>query len=197
MIRLLNLGPAKHEEVVICVANQRIPNVCRIAGAACCREQFDEIFRGHQLGAKDLLTPTSIPVDNLGITEKLFAGRNGLRSKIKNKKQEKKGKVSGMESSGTKHICVAILAHVDAGKTTLAEGILYLNGKVRKLGRVDHGDAFLDTYELEKERGITIFSKQALIQLGERSSLFWILQDMWISRQRWKEPCRCWMRQSW
>ena len=55
MIRLLNLGPAKHEEVVICVANQRIPNVCRIAGAACCGA-----IRGHQLGAKDLLTPTSL-----------------------------------------------------------------------------------------------------------------------------------------
>ena len=54
MIRLLNLGPAKHEEGVICVANQRIPNVCRIAGAACCGA-----IRGHQLGAKDLLTPTS------------------------------------------------------------------------------------------------------------------------------------------
>ena len=54
MIRLLNLGPAKHEEVVICAANQRIPNVCRIAGAACCGAS-----RGHQLGAKDLLTPTS------------------------------------------------------------------------------------------------------------------------------------------
>lgn len=83
-----------------------------------------------------------------------------------------------MESSGTKHICVGILAHVDAGKTTLTEGILYLNGKVRKLDRVDHRDAFLDTYELEKERGITIFSKQALIQLEKRSSLFWILPDM-------------------
>ena len=55
MIRLLNLGPAKHEEEVICVANQRIPNVCRIAGAACCGA-----IRGHQLGAKDLLTPTSL-----------------------------------------------------------------------------------------------------------------------------------------
>ena len=55
MIRLLNLGPAKHEEGVICVANQRIPNVCRIAGAACCGA-----IRGHQLGAKDLLTPTSL-----------------------------------------------------------------------------------------------------------------------------------------
>ena len=60
MIRLLNLGPAKHEEVVICVANQRIPNVCRIAGAACCGAIRNEIFRWHQLGAKDLLTPTSL-----------------------------------------------------------------------------------------------------------------------------------------
>ena len=58
MIRLLNLGPAKHEEEVICVANQRIPNVCRIAGAACCGA-----IRGHQLGAKDLLTPTSYCVN--------------------------------------------------------------------------------------------------------------------------------------
>ena len=45
-----------------------------------------------------------------------------------------------------KHICIGILAHVDAGKTTLAEGILYHSGSIRKLGRVDHGDAFLDTY---------------------------------------------------
>ena len=60
MIRLLNLGPAKHEEGVICVANQRIPNVCRIAGAACCGAIRNENFRWHQLGAKDLLTPTSI-----------------------------------------------------------------------------------------------------------------------------------------
>ena len=59
MIRLLNLGPAKHEEGVICVANQRIPNVCRIAGAACCGAIRNEIFRWHQLGAKDLLPPTS------------------------------------------------------------------------------------------------------------------------------------------
>lgn len=59
------------------------------------------------------------------------------------------------------HICIGILAHVDAGKTTLSEGILYLSGKIRKLGRVDHGDAFLDTFSLERERGITIFSKQA------------------------------------
>lgn len=63
-----------------------------------------------------------------------------------------------------KQICVGILAHVDAGKTTLSEGLLYLCGEIRKLGRVDHGDAFLDTYKLERERGITIFSKQAVLK---------------------------------
>lgn len=63
------------------------------------------------------------------------------------------------------HICMGILAHVDAGKTTLSEGILYLSGEIRKLGRVDHGDAFLDTFSLERERGITIFSKQAEVSL--------------------------------
>lgn len=66
-----------------------------------------------------------------------------------------------------KHICIGILAHVDAGKTTLSESILYLCGSIRKLGRVDHGDAFLDTYALERSRGITIFSKQAVLRLGD------------------------------
>lgn len=66
-----------------------------------------------------------------------------------------------------KYISVGLLAHVDAGKTTLSESILYLSGKLRKLGRVDHGDAFLDTYELEKSRGITIFSKQAVLEIGD------------------------------
>lgn len=65
-----------------------------------------------------------------------------------------------------KHITIGILAHVDAGKTTLSECMLYLSGKIRKLGRVDHKDAFLDTYELERERGITIFSKQAELEMG-------------------------------
>ena len=54
-----------------------------------------------------------------------------------------------------KKLVIGILAHVDAGKTTLSEELLYLCGEIRKIGRVDHGDAFLDTYELEKERGIT------------------------------------------
>lgn len=63
-----------------------------------------------------------------------------------------------------KKLVIGILAHVDAGKTTLSEELLYLCGEIRKIGRVDHGDAFLDTYELEKERGITIFFKQALLK---------------------------------
>lgn len=66
-----------------------------------------------------------------------------------------------------KKLVIGILAHVDAGKTTLSESMLYLSGSIRKLGRVDYGNAFLDTYELERERGITIFSKQAVFQLGE------------------------------
>ena len=64
---------------------------------------------------------------------------------------------------------LGILAHVDAGKTTLSESILYLTGSIRKLGRVDNKDAFLDTYSLERERGITIFSKQAEIEMQGRS----------------------------
>ena len=61
-----------------------------------------------------------------------------------------------------KQLTLGILAHVDAGKTTLSEAMLYLSGAIRKAGRVDNRDAFLDTYELERERGITIFSKQAV-----------------------------------
>lgn len=64
-----------------------------------------------------------------------------------------------------KYICAGLLAHVDAGKTTLSEGMLYVSGNLKKLGRVDHKDAFLDTYQLERERGITIFSKQAILSL--------------------------------
>ena len=66
-----------------------------------------------------------------------------------------------------KNICMGLLAHVDAGKTTLSEALLYLSGKIRKLGRVDHKDAYLDTSPLERERGITIFSKQAVLEFPE------------------------------
>lgn len=62
-----------------------------------------------------------------------------------------------------KRIVIGILAHVDAGKTTLSEALLYATGSVRKLGRVDHGDAFLDTNTMERQRGITIFTEPAII----------------------------------
>ncbi|HIU95453.1 MAG TPA: TetM/TetW/TetO/TetS family tetracycline resistance ribosomal protection protein [Candidatus Copromorpha excrementipullorum] len=65
-----------------------------------------------------------------------------------------------------KHICIGLVAHVDAGKTTLSEALLYRTGTIRKWGRVDHGDAFLDTDRQEKERGITIFSKEAELKYG-------------------------------
>ena len=67
-----------------------------------------------------------------------------------------------------KRICVGLLAHVDAGKTTLTEAMLYQGGSLRKLGRVDHGDAFLDTDAQERARGITIYSKQARLTLPQR-----------------------------
>ena len=66
-----------------------------------------------------------------------------------------------------KRITVGILAHVDAGKTTLSEALLFSSGMIDKLGRVDRKNAYLDTYSLERERGITIFSKQAVISLGD------------------------------
>lgn len=65
---------------------------------------------------------------------------------------------------------IGILAHVDAGKTTLSEALLYLSGAIRTLGHVDHGDAFLDNFALERERGITIFSKEAQLIVGEREA---------------------------
>ena len=66
-----------------------------------------------------------------------------------------------------KKITLGILAHVDSGKTTLSEAFLYATGKIRKLGRVDHKDAFLDNFDLEKQRGITIFSKQAELEYAD------------------------------
>ena len=86
-------------------------------------------------------------------------------------------------------LVIGILAHVDAGKTTLSEGMLYVSGAIRRLGRVDHKDAFLDTFELERERGITIFSKQA--------EFTWKPRDTRIFPLRWSVPCRCWITRCW
>ena len=69
-----------------------------------------------------------------------------------------------------KRLVVGLLAHVDSGKTTLAEGLLYRAGVLRKLGRVDHRDAFLDTDSQERARGITIFAKQAVLTATTRPS---------------------------
>lgn len=71
-----------------------------------------------------------------------------------------------------KHICIGVMAHVDAGKTTLLEAMLFKGGATRRLGRVDHQDAFLDTDEQERARGITIFSKQAELALPEANITF-------------------------
>ncbi len=66
-----------------------------------------------------------------------------------------------------KKLAIGILAHVDAGKTSLAEALLYKSGKIKKLGRVDHRNTYLDTHEFERARGITIFSKQATLTMGD------------------------------
>ena len=66
-----------------------------------------------------------------------------------------------------KKIVMGVLAHVDSGKTTLSEGLLYLAGSIKKAGRVDHGNTSLDTNEIEKSRGITVFSKQAVLNYND------------------------------
>ncbi len=73
------------------------------------------------------------------------------------------------ENKPNKRVCIGLLAHVDAGKTTLSEGLLYTSGSIRKMGRVDKQDAFLDNYEMERARGITIFSKQAVLSWKDLS----------------------------
>lgn len=72
------------------------------------------------------------------------------------------------ENKSRNHICIGMLAHVDAGKTTLVESMLYKSGAIKSPGRVDHKDTFLDNNEIERERGITIFSKQADVMIGDK-----------------------------
>ena len=69
----------------------------------------------------------------------------------------------------SRYISIGMLAHVDAGKTTLSECVLYNSGAIGKQGRVDHGDAFLDNHELERRRGIKVFAKQAVFETKNRT----------------------------
>ena len=94
-------------------------------------------------------------------------------------------------------LVIGILAHVDAGKTTLSEGMLYLSGKIRKLGRVDNQDAYLDTHGLERKRGITIFSKQAVFEVDGTEIMLLDTPVMWIFLLRWRGPFRCWTMPYW
>ena len=75
------------------------------------------------------------------------------------------------EKNETSPLCMGLLAHVDAGKTTLSEAILYRTGAIRKLGRVDHGTSFLDNGTVERDRGITVFSKEARSVSGTSSAV--------------------------
>ena len=94
-----------------------------------------------------------------------------------------------------KNICMGLLAHVDAGKTTLSEALLYLSGKIRKLGRVDHKDAYLDTSPLSASGESRFFPSRQCWNSRKQELPFWIRLDMWIFLQRWNVPCRFWTMQ--
>lgn len=90
-----------------------------------------------------------------------------------------------------KKTVIGIIAHVDSGKTTLSEAMLYLSGKIRKVGRVDHGDAFLDTDMIEKYRGITVFSKPAEFEYKNTSFTLLDTPGHVDFRRKLSVPCRC------
>ncbi len=83
------------------------------------------------------------------------------------------------------------------GETTLAEAMLYRTGQLRKLGRVDHGSAAMDSHLLERERGITIFLSQAELPMGDLEVTLLDTPAMWTSPPRWSGPCRCWTTPFW
>ena len=89
----------------------------------------------------------------------------------------------------SKQAVVGILAHVDAGKTTLAEAMLFNAGRIRKRGRVDDGDSHLDTNAIERERGITIFSSQAVLDYGDTHVMLVDAPVTWIFRPRRSARC--------
>ncbi len=96
----------------------------------------------------------------------------------------------------TNNVSLALLAHVDAGKTTLAESILYHTGSIRKMGRVDHKDAFLDTDSMGRgQEVLRFFPSRQVFPWEKRTLLFWIRRDMWIFLRKWKEHCRFWITQ--
>ena len=97
------------------------------------------------------------------------------------------------ENKPDRYINIGIVAHVDAGKTTLSESMLYHAGAIRKLGRVDHKDAFLDTDQMERERGITIFSKQAVFRWKERTITLLDTPGHVDFLRRWNAFCRFWI----
>jgi ribosomal protection tetracycline resistance protein len=108
----------------------------------------------------------TIPRDGIIVNEHRLCNFEEIQFIIWNYKHHKSAELKknkGFDEK-MKKLVIGILAHVDAGKTTLSEGLLYLSGKIGKLGRVDNKNAYLDTYELERERGITIFSKQAIFE---------------------------------
>ena len=89
-----------------------------------------------------------------------------------------------------KKLTIGILAHVDAGKTTLAEAMLYHAGKIRKIGRVDQRNTYLDTHIIERERGITIFAKQAVFSYGGIDFTLLDTPGHVIFPRRWSVRCR-------
>lgn len=94
-------------------------------------------------------------------------------------------------------LTVGLLAHVDAGKTTLSEALLYRGGALRTLGRVDHADAFLDHDSLERERGITIFLKQAVLPLPDVELTLLDTPATWTLPPRQSAPSRSWTAPFW